>query len=212
MFGTVFTQKQERMPENTITRTSRRLSWLLRHGAIQSGLEMDAAGWCSTEALLKIAGISRALLADVVEKNDKPRLQIDGDRIRASQGHSLAGAPVTVAGLEASWATWSGTHSLWHGTHSTALASIARMGLTAQGRTHVHLAQTPDSQVGKARGVELMLEIDPQRVRAAGQRIYRSPNGVILIRHVPRAGIVALHPLSRGARHEAPQLRAVLGL
>ena len=200
------------MTSSNLIHTSRRLSWLLRHGAIESDLPMDGAGWCSIETLLEMTGISRALLDAVVEQNNKSRLQVDGDRIRASQGHSLAGTPVTLADLEASWSEWSATTSLWHGTNAKVVADIACEGLLAQGRTHVHLAESLDSHVGKRSGVVLMLEVDPQRVRAAGQTIYRSPNGVILIRHVPPTCIVALHPLSRRARRAAPQLREVLGL
>ena len=200
------------MNSSNLIRTSRHLSWLLRHGAIESELPMDGAGWCSIEALLATTGISRSLLDAVVERNNKSRLQVDGARIRASQGHSLAGTPVTLADLEASWSEWRDATSIWHGTNSKVLADIAHEGLLAQGRTHVHLAESIESQVGKRSGVVLMLEIDPQRVRDAGQTIYRSPNGVILVRHVPPACIVALHPLSRRARRAAPQLRELLGL
>ena len=200
------------MQPSTIISTSRHLSWLLRHGAIQSSLPMDTAGWCSIESVLTMANISRALLDEVVAKNNKSRLQVNGDRIRASQGHSRDGTPVTQAALEASWSLWTSTDSLWHGTHSKVIASIAREGLLAQGRTHVHLAESLESTVGKRSGVVLMLEIDPERVRAAGQSIYRSPNGVILTRHVPPAGIIDLHPLSRRAKRAAPELRSMLGL
>ncbi len=56
-----------------------------------------------------------------VEHNDKQRLQVDGDRIRACQGHSLEGMPVTCEALENSWERVHPDHLLWHGTNRAAL-------------------------------------------------------------------------------------------
>ena len=57
------------------------------------------------------------------------RLEIHGDRIRASQGHSRQGMPVTLDALEASWEPHAGAGSLWHGTHVGAVEGIAREGI-----------------------------------------------------------------------------------
>ena len=61
-----------------------------------------------------------------------------------------------------------------------------------------------------AREVGILLELDPIRMRAAGQSIYCSPNGVILARHVPAHSIVALHPLTRRAQKSIESLREML--
>ena len=191
---------------------SRYLSWLLRHGAIESGLSMDTAGWAAIEDVLRIGRLSAEALDEVVARNNKSRLQVDGDRIRASQGHSTSGTPVTLEGLESSWQVWESSTSLWHGTQPRLVESIARAGLLPQSRTHVHLAEHIGSRVGKRSGVGVVLEISPAAVRSAGQTIFRSPNGVILIRHVPASAIVALQPLTRRARNNASRLRSALGL
>lgn len=198
--------------DDPIQRHSKKLSWLLRHGARESNLEMDAAGWCAIADVLRLTRMSRQTLDVVVRDNNKSRLQVDGDRIRASQGHSLEGTPVTLDALEASWQVWPHATPLWHGTRTDVVEDIARLGLLPQARTHVHLADGRDSTVGKRAQVSVLLQIDPGALRAAGQTVYASPNGVILVRHVPPACIVGLHTMSRRASREEGRLRAALGL
>ena len=198
------------MHPEKLKRASKYLSWLLRHGAIEADLTMDAAGWASIEDVREKTRISRARLDEIVEKNNKSRLQVDGDRIRASQGHSLEGTPVTLGALEASWMVWAGSESVWHGTQPKFVESISRKGLLAQTRTHVHLAESTNSHVGKRAGVGVLLEISPSRLRDAGQTIFRSPNGVILVRYVPASSIIALRPLTRRARRSALVMREAL--
>jgi putative RNA 2'-phosphotransferase len=198
------------MHPDKLTRHSQYLSWLLRHGAIEVGLPMDAAGWAPVAEVRRLARLSEAALEEVISQNTKSRLQRDGDRIRASQGHSLEGTPVTLEALEKSWLPWSGTESIWHGTRTELVESILRKGLLAQARTHVHLAESVDSKVGKRAGVGVLLELSPARIRSAGQPIFISDNGVILVRHVPAESIVALHPCSRRARQVLPRLQSLL--
>ena len=200
------------MASKKTRRLSKRLSWLLRHGARESGIAMDAAGWVSVADAMAHAELTRAELEEVVRTNTKRRIELAGERVRACQGHSLSGTPVTHDALEASWARWTKSEPLFHGTFRAAIEGIARDGLRPQKRTHVHLAAAMDSPVGKRSGVGLVLEIDPATCRGRGQPIFEAPNGVILVRAVPRAAIVALHPLSRNAKEQADDLRATLGL
>lgn len=172
-----------------VQRDSRRLSWLLRHGAVEMGLPMDPAGWAAVPDVLRVLDIGREVLERAVAENDKDRLEFDGDSIRACQGHSIAGTPVTLAALEASWEPTS-PHRLWHGTSLAAVPGIGRSGLEPGTRTHVHLAARPDSKTGKRANVEVLLEISGPRLRRAGIEVHRAPNGVLLARHVPAAAIV----------------------
>jgi putative RNA 2'-phosphotransferase len=168
---------------------SRQVSWLLRHGAVEAGLAMDAAGWARVGDVLAALRISREDLVEVVATNDKRRLQLDGDRVRACQGHSWGAGtsrmPVTREALEASWRRVEPDGPLWHGTNLTALDSIASAGLMPGRRTHVHLAATPDAKVGKRANVELLLEVDPARLAGHGLDVFEAPNGVLLVRRVP---------------------------
>ena len=175
-------------------RLSRRLSWLLRHGATERGLAMDEAGWAAVADVLVAAGITRAELEQAVAENDKRRLQLDGERVRACQGHSLAGAPVTREALEASWEPFAGDGLLWHGTGRHALARIAEQGILPGARTHVHLAEATDSRVGKRAAVDVLVAVSPARLRDAGLPVFRAPNGVLLVRRVPPDCIVETRP------------------
>ena len=200
------------MDTETLRGQSKYLSWLLRHGAREAGLPMDAAGWVEIVDVLRVGRLSRPALDEIVRENNKQRLQVDGERIRASQGHSLEGCPVTCEALEASWAEWDDAGSIWHGTRPEAVASIAQQGLLPQGRTHVHLAEATDSTVGKRANVGVLLEVSPERLRAAGLPVFVSPNGVLLVRRVPPSCIVGLQALTRRARSEEASLRRALGL
>lgn len=190
---------------------SKRLSWLLRHGAGGEGLAMDAAGWVSVPDVLARVGLTRAALEEVVELNEKGRLELsgDGERVRACQGHSLAGMPVTREALEASWTPLQGDAPIWHGTNLEAAAGIARLGILPGARTHVHLAAALDSVVGKRASVHVMLEVAPARVRAAGLGLWLSGNGVVLARQIPASCISGLRVMTRAARADEARLRGL---
>lgn len=198
-------------PKN-VTRASHALSALLRHRAGEVGLAMDAAGWAEVADVLRLARLSAELLDAAVRENNKSRLEVRGGRIRACQGHSLAGMPVTLEALEASWEEDLRDGLIWHGTSPEAAGSIAREGLLPGERTHVHLADATDSRVGKRAGVALLLGVDPAALRASGLRVYRSPNGVLLARRVPAACITALEVRGERAARDEPALRALFGL
>jgi len=170
-------------------KNSKRLSWLLRHGIKEAGIPMDAAGWVDAADVLDALDLSHKQLLDAVATNDKGRLQLAGDRLRACQGHSRANMPVTRDALEASWRTFQpetqDQGSLWHGTGVGAIRGIAAQGIQPGERTHVHLAPRPDSHVGKRASVELLLEVSLDRLANVGISIFEAPNGVVLVRHVP---------------------------
>jgi len=193
-------------PEET-SRVSHRLSWLLRHGAIEAGLAMDAAGWAAIDDVLRAVGVSREALDAVVRDNNKSRYELRGERIRACQGHSPKGTPVTLEALEASWSVDLRVEPVWHGTRLDAVPAIAAEGLIPGERTHVHLAEATDSKVGKRANVDVLLCVDPARLRAAGVTLFQSPNGVILARAVPPGCITDLRAETRRARAEAQRLR-----
>lgn len=168
-----------------MSRDSRAISRLLRHTAGECCLTMSADGWAAIADVLRELTLDRAALDKAVEENDKQRLQVDGDRIRACQGHSLEGMPVTREALENSWERIYPRDLLWHGTNRAALAAIQREGLRAGRRTHVHLAPSKDSSVGRRSAVEVLLGVD-----SGNLAVFRAPNGVLLTREVPVDAIV----------------------
>jgi putative RNA 2'-phosphotransferase len=153
---------------------------------------MSADGWALIDDVLAVLRMDRPALDAAVEQNDKQRLQRDGNRIRACQGHSQRGMPVTCEALENSWERVHPDHLLWHGTSAAALPSIQRDGLPPGHRTHVHLAPSMDSPIGRRTAVEVLLGVD-----SSDLDVYRAPNGVLLTRSVPPDAIVvvdAVHP------------------
>ena len=200
------------MGRDSIAKASKQLSWLLRHGAPEAGVAMDAAGWVAVSDVLKSIKISREELDLVVAENNKSRLELRSDRIRACQGHSREGMPVTLEALEASWDVYEGQESVWHGTHVGAARGIGREGILPGERTHVHLAEATESRVGKRANVDMMIEVSPSRLREAGFLIYRSSNGVLLCRRVPPSALIGLVPVSSAAKKSESSLRAELGL
>lgn len=191
-------------------RVSHKLSALLRHGASEAGLSMDAAGWAEIGDVLRALRITRDAMMLAVEENNKARFEIRGERIRACQGHSLRGMPVTEDALEASWTRWEGEGSVWHGTQIAAVASIVREGILPGARTHVHLAEAIDSTVGKRANVDVMLEVSPLLLRQHGIGLFVSSNGVLLARKVPPPALVGVRPMTERARRQEQSLRAIL--
>jgi putative RNA 2'-phosphotransferase len=168
-----------------VVRDSKRLSRLLRHTAGERHLAMSADGWASIADVLAVLQMDRATLDAAVERNDKQRLQVEGGRIRACQGHSLDGMAVTREALENSWERVYPDHVLWHGTNRAALPAIRREGLRPGRRTHVHLAPSKDSRVGRRSAVDVLLGVDSSNLQ-----VFRAPNGVLLTREVPPDAIV----------------------
>jgi putative RNA 2'-phosphotransferase len=199
------------MDAEQVKKKSKKLSWLLRHGATEIGLDMDEAGWVDVDSVLRVLNMQLHDLQMVVRQNDKSRLELQGGRVRACQGHSIDNLAVTREGLERSWTVITSEASVWHGTSIEAVRSIAREGILAVGRTHVHLAPAMSSKVGKRASVHVMLEISPARVRAAGLNLYAASNGVVLAREVPAACVVGVHTMTKRAREQQAQLTALFG-
>ena len=126
-----------------LTALSRLMSHALRHEPARYGLSLDDAGWTTLDALAEgiarrkpqFAGVTAADLRGAAAASSKVRHEIDGSRIRATHGHSIAARvehPVDAAPPA----------RLYHGTAPGALAAILREGLRPMRRQHVHLAAT----------------------------------------------------------------------
>jgi putative RNA 2'-phosphotransferase len=190
---------------------SKRLSWLLRHGANEAGLSMDAAGFVELDALLEHAALSRGQLERIIAENNKARFEVRGSRVRAVQGHSLTGTPVTLEGLEATWEQVRDDTLLVHGTHvDAARAILSGDGIHPAARTHVHLAASAEAKVGKRHQVAVLLEVAPAQLREAGLGVFRAPNGVLLTRRVPRAAIVGVSAQTKAGKRALDELRQLL--
>ncbi|TXS36844.1 RNA 2'-phosphotransferase [Streptomyces sp. OR43] len=172
------------MDDRRTVKVSKYLSKHLRHQPERIGLTLDANGWVAIDELLRAVGrhhfpLTRAELDHVVESNDKQRFAIEGDRIRASQGHTIE-VDLDLPPAEP-------PAYLYHGTVARSLDAIRGEGLRPMNRTHVHLS--PDrataTRVGARRGRPVVLSVDAGAMHRAGHVFYLSANGVWLSAAVP---------------------------
>lgn len=191
---------------------TKKITTLLRHDAKEAGLKMDAAGFAAIADVKRILALSDEVFKQVVETNEKQRLQVRGDRIRAVHGHSPLGAPVTQDALEASWTPYTGTESLWIYTGQHAIAAIAKEGVLPNERTHVRLTAGRTSQAPKRLTTAVMLEVSPAALAKAGVKIFEVPNRTLLVRRVPPTAIVGLRARTPAAKAKEKSLRALLKL
>ena len=174
------------MDERDRKRLSKRLSLHLRHDPQAIGIALDAAGWVRIDTLLAALAahgrpVTRDDLEEVVGTSDKQRFAIDGDRIRANQGHSIAvelDLPLVVP-----------PPVLHHGTVERFLPAIRREGLRPMARHDVHLSATVDTArtVGARRGRPVVLEVDSAAMHRDGHPFRVGANGVWLTPSVPPA-------------------------
>lgn len=172
---------------NRVVTTSKFLSLVLRHQPQVIGMELDAEGWLPIEELIANANrhgkhLTRQLLDEVVETNDKKRFIIsdDGLRIRANQGHSVEAVDLNLQ-------PQTPPELLYHGTVNEFLDSIRKSGLTKQKRHHVHLSadETTATKVGSRRGKPVILIVRAADMHRSGHAFYLSANGVWLADAVP---------------------------
>ena len=169
-----------------VRRSSRRLSYVLRHRPDSLGLVLDRAGWVGVDELLAALAASgspltREQLEHVVASNDKQRFAFDatGTRVRASQGHSVP--------VELGYPPARPPDVLFHGTPLRTVPTVLREGLRPQGRHAVHLSAdvATAAAVGRRRGPFAVLRVDAAAMAAAGAVFSRSANGVWLVDAVP---------------------------
>lgn len=169
----------------SLTKTSRFISFILRHKPEAIGIALDEYGWAKVDEL--IAGVSKTrpltmeLLEEIVATDEKQRYSFNGDKtlIRANQGHSI---PVDVELEETA-----PLPKLYHGTGEKFVSSIDRTGLEPMTRLYVHLSADVDTavKVGSRHGNPVVYIVDAKRMTEDGYVFYKSVNGVWLTKHVP---------------------------
>lgn len=174
------------MNQNKRTQTSKFLSLVLRHEPGKIGINLDANGWVEVETLLAALQkhgktVTRPDLEEVVAHCEKKRFAFseDGQRIRASQGHSVE--------VELGYRPETPPATLYHGTATRFLDSIRASGLDKRERHHVHLSARFDTaqQVGQRHGKPVVLEVNTAAMTAQGHEFFLSENGVWLTDRVP---------------------------
>ncbi|MEC0228230.1 RNA 2'-phosphotransferase [Paenibacillus alba] len=168
------------------TKLSKFMSKMLRHSPEEFGLSLDPVdGSCPTSELLgalhrqaKWSDIGVCDIEEVVERCEKQRFEIKGDRIRARYGHShdKVGYPIAASPTV-----------LYHGTNVQAAPSILKQGLRSMQRHYVHLSEGLHfaTLAGKRRGELVILAVEAEKASHAGVVFYYAGNEVWLADHVP---------------------------
>ncbi|MFJ8675881.1 RNA 2'-phosphotransferase [Streptomyces sp. NPDC093589] len=165
-------------------RISKYLAKHLRHEPERIGITLDAHGWVPVTELIEATTrhgfrFSRAELESVVAESDKQRYAIEGDLIRANQGHSVR--------VDLDLPTAEPPAHLFHGTVARSVAAIRDEGLRPMSRHAVHLSPDRETatRVGARRGKAVVLTIDAAAMHRAGHEFRVSANGVWLTERVP---------------------------
>lgn len=167
------------------TKTSRYLSFILRHKPETIGISLDEHGWAEVNALIE--GIAKThkmdmeILEEIVRTDEKQRYSFSEDKrlIRANQGHSIA--------VDVELPLTEPPEYLLHGTGEKYVESIERQGLLHKSRLYVHLSADEETarQVGKRHGKPVIYRVAAGQMWRDGMPFYFSVNGVWLTENVP---------------------------
>lgn len=173
------------MNNDELKKTSKYISYILRHNPGAAGVTLDCHGWADTALLIKGVNKERPLTAElldrIVREDDKGRYSFNDDKtmIRANQGHSVN---VDIEFTEAL-----PPDVLYHGTGEKYVPSIDAQGLISKSRLYVHLSSDEKTavKVGSRHGNPVVYTVDTKRMSADGYMFYLSANGVWLTKSVP---------------------------
>lgn len=173
------------MEKREMIRLSKKMSYILRHGARKLDLDMDASGWLDLESLIYFlnedpnAKIDIEDIKFVVDNNDKKRFTIKEGKIRANQGHSID--------VDLELTLMAPPEVLFHGTGEKTEKQILEQGLKKMGRNHVHLSKDRETaiNVGKRHGKPVIFEVAAGIMHQEGFNFFLSENGVWLVDNVP---------------------------
>lgn len=178
---------------------SKSLSYLLRHGAVKEGLDIDANGYVNVERLLQHQRLktNKTTIADIrriVEDNDKQRFslaEIGGElKLCANQGHSIhLVADTNLILLNRDTVP----KQVYHGTYKRKLPLIfASGGLSRMNRNHIHFASEISDVSGIRRNCDALIYVDVDKCFEEGISFYKSKNNVILT-HGDKMGMIKTH-------------------
>lgn len=173
--------------EDRLVRTSKFLSYVLRHDPGALGLELDPGGWVEVETLIeksrRLSGrsLSRSCIEHLLAAGKKTRFTLseDDSKIRANYGHSID--------VDLDLEPTPPPSELYHGTAEHTLSAIREEGLHPQSRQFVHLSSTREEavNVGRRHGTPVVLIVEAQPLHDAGHTFYRSTDAVWLTDRVP---------------------------
>jgi putative RNA 2'-phosphotransferase len=178
------------MERRRLIKLSKFLALILRHQPERFALELDDEGWASLPEVMEILrGLpnfrwaTRADVMMLVEEgagDGKRRFQVEGRRIRARYGHSLA-RPIR-------YEPCTPPPTLYHGTSPDVMDAIRREGLRPIERQYVHLSTDPATavEVGTRHAERpVILTVRAADAHAAGVVFYQADEAVYLVKYIP---------------------------
>jgi putative RNA 2'-phosphotransferase len=174
------------LDEDRRVQLSKLASGALRHFPGELGLALDEAGWADLDALAEAvrdrhAWAHRDALEAVLAADPKGRFERDGDRVRATYGHSVDVDPGPGE-------TDDLPERLYHATTPRNLEAIREEGLRPMGRKEVHLSSSPGEalDVGERRADDpVLLVVDVEAARDRGVDLRRRAPTVYTADGVP---------------------------
>uniref|UniRef100_W8C327 2'-phosphotransferase n=1 Tax=Ceratitis capitata TaxID=7213 RepID=W8C327_CERCA len=179
------------------TQISKRLSWLLRHGAIKEGLDIQTDGFVRVDSITEHPKFKRdftlEVLKNIVAKDKKQRYSLRQNNngfyeIRANQGHSIAVVQDSHC-LQRIYNA-SEVNLAVHGTYYRNWQRILKEGLRTMKRLHIHFSVSDKVEQSGSKDIilsgfrsdcEILIYLNVQKaIQVGGMEIYRSTNNVIL--------------------------------
>jgi 2'-phosphotransferase len=171
------------------TKLSKKLTYLLRHGAEENGLAIQSDGFIQVLHILRLPGyrgMSLPKIQEIVQKCEKQRFELKHENdiwfIRASQGHTMK----SINDEELLTPINENDHVQFciHGTYQESLPSIRANGLNKMKRNHIHFAESLPGKNGVISGMRssctAIVVVDLKAALRDGIKFYRSTNNVIL--------------------------------
>lgn len=160
---------------------SKKLSYLLRHGAVKEDLNIKQDGFIAVNELLSKSLLQYKFddIKRVVANNDKNRFSLrvvnDIVEIKANQGHSIDEInDLSLKSLD------DVDFDVIHGTYFKNWKTIKIKGLARMKRNHIHFAKGLNFISGLRRSAEVYIYINFKTAKRDGLQFYESENGVIL--------------------------------
>lgn len=166
-------------------RLSRFAALILRHKPETVGISLDPSGFVEIDVFVRAVAsqpgwgwVDEAKIRALATR-DPRRYELDGDRIRARYGHSIAIEAPGVPVVPPEW--------LYHGTAPDTLDLIRAQGLMPQNRQFVHLSTSRQDAlaVGSRHAPEaVVVTVLARRASEAGLTFYHASPSIYLVRQI----------------------------
>ncbi|XP_034951434.1 tRNA 2'-phosphotransferase 1 [Chelonus insularis] len=164
----------------TDIKLSKKLAYLLRHGAKNFNLSINADGYVPIAEIISIfKEFSEENIERIVKKDSKKRYSLKIEegilKIKANQGHSID----TVNQLNLKPID-NPNFSIIHGTYFENWQSIKKQGLSRMKRNHIHFAKDLNTKCGLRQNAQVFIFINYKKATEDGIKFFESENGIIL--------------------------------